>query len=54
LASYYKIIFELATNYKYSIGDLENMIPFERDIYLSLLEQQQEKEIQDAKRSGNQ
>ncbi len=26
-------------HHKYSLSDIENMIPWERDIYLSLLEQ---------------
>lgn len=34
---YYKLNFILAQHHKYSIEDIENMIPFERDIYVDLL-----------------
>jgi hypothetical protein len=39
LESYYKINFALMQHHKYSLTELENMIPWERDIYISLLEQ---------------
>jgi hypothetical protein len=42
----------MAQHHKYSIGDLENMIPFERDIYVQLvknyleeLEQQRKQQL---------
>ncbi len=31
-------------HHKYSLSDIENMIPWERDIYISLLEQYIEEE----------
>ena len=34
---YYQQIFTLANHYNYSISELENMYPFERDIYYGLL-----------------
>ncbi len=37
LQSYYAENFMLMTDYKYSLGDLENMIYFERTIYLSFI-----------------
>lgn len=37
LKEYYQNIFSLAQHHKYSITELENMIPFERDIYTNLL-----------------
>jgi len=37
LAMYYKNIFALAQHHKYSISELENLIPYERDIYLTML-----------------
>ena len=37
LGEYYKITFSLAQHHKYSISDIENMIPFERDIYVEML-----------------
>jgi hypothetical protein len=40
-------MFALAQHHKYSLSDLENLIPFERDIYMDLLliwiEEQKEK-----------
>ena len=39
LASYYKLNFSLMQYHKYSLTEIENMMPWERDIYLSLLEQ---------------
>lgn len=39
LESYYKINFALMQHHKYSLTELENMIPWERDIYIALLEQ---------------
>ena len=44
LASYYKINFALMQHHKYSLTELENMIPWEREIYLSLLQQYVEEE----------
>ena len=44
LASYYKINFALLQHHKYSLTDLENMIPWEREVYVSLLKQYIEEE----------
>jgi len=44
LASYYKTNFALVQFHKYSINELENMIPWEREIYLGLLNQYIEEE----------
>ena len=44
LESYYKINFALMQHHKYSLTELENMIPWEREIYLSLLKQYIEEE----------
>jgi hypothetical protein len=44
LASYYKINFALMQHHKYSLTELENMIPWERDVYLALLQQYIEEE----------
>lgn len=30
-------IFQLAQHHKYSITEIENMMPFERDVYIELL-----------------
>jgi hypothetical protein len=38
LESYYKINFSLMQYHKYSLTEIENMMPWEREVYLSLLE----------------
>jgi len=44
LESYFKINFSLMTHYKYSLTEIENMMPWEREIYLLLLNQFVEEE----------
>jgi hypothetical protein len=44
LESYFKINFSLMQYHKYSLTEIENMIPWERDIYIALLQQQLEEE----------
>tara|TARA_B100000212_G_scaffold336134_1_gene309053 strand:- start:459 stop:635 length:177 start_codon:yes stop_codon:yes gene_type:complete len=44
LASYYKINFALMQHHKYSLTDIENLIPWEKDVYVALLEQYIEEE----------
>jgi len=44
LESYYKVNFSLMQHHKYSLTEIENMMPWERDIYLSLLNQYVEEE----------
>ena len=39
LESYYKVNFALMQHHKYSLTELENMMPWEREIYLALLQQ---------------
>ena len=39
LFNYYKTNFAMIQHHKYSLTELENMMPFEREIYLGLLEQ---------------
>lgn len=39
LENYYQVVFALAQHHKYSITEIENLIPFERDIYLDMLKQ---------------
>jgi len=34
---YYKTIFVLAQHHKYHISEIENLIPYERDLYLGML-----------------
>jgi len=44
LESYYKTNFALIQHHKYSLTELENMIPWEREIYIALLQQYLEEE----------
>ena len=44
LEAYYKTNFALMQHHKYSLTELENMIPWEREIYISLLKQYIEEE----------
>ena len=53
LESYYKINFALMHHHKYSLTELENMIPWEREIYISLLQQHIEEENLKARQESN-
>jgi hypothetical protein len=44
LVNFYKMNFSLMQYHKYSLGELENMIPFEREIYVAMLVQHLEEE----------
>jgi len=44
LEAYYRINFALLQFHKYSLTEVENMIPWERDIYVGLLKQHIEEE----------
>ena len=37
LAKYYQNTFALAQHYKYQISEIENLIPYERDLYLDMV-----------------
>tara|TARA_B100000683_G_scaffold257471_1_gene279013 strand:+ start:265 stop:444 length:180 start_codon:yes stop_codon:yes gene_type:complete len=53
LESYYKINFALVQHHKYSLTEIENMIPWEKDVYVTLLEQYIEEEnLKNKQRSG--
>jgi len=53
LASYYKLNFALMQHHKYSLTELENMMPWEREIYVSLLQQHVEEENLKAQQEQN-
>ena len=53
LASYYKINFSLMQHHKYSLTELEDMMPWEREIYLTLLQQYIEEENLKAQQASN-
>jgi hypothetical protein len=44
LASYYKTNFAMMQHHKYSLTELEDMIPWEREIYVTLLQNYIEEE----------
>ena len=49
LEPYFKLNFALMQHHKYSLTEIENMMPWERDIYLGLLNQYIEEENLKAK-----
>ena len=53
LENYFKINFALMQYHKYSLTEIENMIPWERDIYISLLKQHLEDEKLKQQQNGN-
>ena len=53
LESYYKLNFALMQHHKYSLTELENMMPWEREIYVSLLQQHVEEENLKAQQQQN-
>jgi hypothetical protein len=44
LEGYYRLNFSLMQYHKYSLTEIENMLPWERDIYVALLQQHLEEE----------
>jgi len=46
IANYYRVIFSLVQHHKYSISELEELIPFERDLYVDMLLEYLEEEKQ--------
>jgi hypothetical protein len=54
LESYIKINFAMMQHHKYSLTELENMMPWEREVYVSLLQQHVEEEnLKAQQQSGN-
>ena len=53
LASNFKLNFALMKHHKYSLTELENMMPWEREIYVSLLQQYVEEENLKAQQERN-
>ena len=47
LGTYYNYTFSLMHNFKWSLTEFENMLPWERDIYLAKLEKQLDEESQE-------
>jgi hypothetical protein len=53
LESYYKLNFALMQYHKYSLTEIENMMPWERDIYVILLQQHLEEEEEKQRQRQN-
>ena len=53
LESHYKLNFALMQHHKYSLTELENMMPWEREIYVSFLQQYVEEENLKAQQEQN-
>jgi hypothetical protein len=51
LPHYYELNFSLMQHHKYSLEDINEWLPFERDIYVSMLLKHLEKEKEQAKRN---
>ena len=54
LESYYRLNFALMQYHKYSLTEIENMMPWERDIYVGLLQQHlEEEQMKENQRQAN-
>ena len=53
LINYFKLNFALMQYHKYSLTEIENMMPWEREIYLALLQQYIEEENLKAQQQSN-
>jgi len=53
LEGYFKLNFSLMQYHKYSLTEIENMMPWERDIYVILLQQHLEEEERKQKQQQN-
>jgi len=54
LESYFRLNFALIQYHKYSLTEIENMMPWERDIYVGLLQQHlEEEELKEKQRRAN-
>ena len=53
LESYYKVNFALMQHHKYSLTEIENMMPWEKEVYVTLLQQYLEEEKLKQQQSGN-
>jgi hypothetical protein len=50
LPHYYELNFALMQHHKYSLEDINEWLPFERDIYVNMLLKHLEKEKEESKR----
>ena len=52
LENYFRLNFSLMQYHKYSLTEIENLIPWERDIYVELLKAHIEEEKQKQQQNG--
>ena len=52
LENYYKTNFAMMQHHKYSLEEIENMLPWEREIYVTLLMKFIEKENEEANKKN--
>ena len=54
LEAYFRLNFALIQYHKYSLTEIENMMPWERDVYVELLKQhlEEEKQKQEQRKNG--
>ena len=53
LENYYILNFALMQHHNYSLTEIENMMPYERDIYTTMLEKHIQEENERIKRENN-
>jgi len=53
LPNYFRLNFSLMQYHKYSLTEIENMIPWERDVYVELLRQHIEEEEYKQQQNAN-
>jgi|TARA_B100000927_G_C16241265_1_gene379530 hypothetical protein len=53
LENYFRLNFALMQYHKYSLTEIENMMPWERDVYVMLLQNHLEEEEQRAQQGAN-
>jgi len=53
LESYFRLTFALMQFHKYSLTEIENLMPWERDIYVALLQQHIEQEKLKQQQNGS-
>ena len=54
LAGYFRLNFSLMQYHKYSLTEIENMIPWERDVYVGLLQAHlEEEELKQKQQAAN-
>tara|TARA_B100001939_G_C16935191_1_gene615713 strand:+ start:531 stop:713 length:183 start_codon:yes stop_codon:yes gene_type:complete len=53
LENYYRLNFALLQFHKWSLTEIEHLIPWERDVYVALLQQHLEEEEEKAKAAAN-